>query len=179
MRQLHVKQLTADRLQQAFPLLQSRDPGLSLDRWLSYAGALVPSPTGKDRPQDCGVMAVENEQGYIAALFTYRCDLDLRHGRLLTAENFVALDLLNPEACACALGEALENLALQLGCKAVRSLVPDCASSRGGAGTMAGVLTAQGHHDAGRLYIKEVGQPDGPSGAKAAGRHAKRRSGVS
>jgi hypothetical protein len=44
---------------------------------------------------------------------------------------------------------------------------------------MAGVLSARGHRDGGRLYIKEVGQPDGPGGAKAIGQDAKRGSRVS
>ncbi len=169
MRNLQVKQLTADRLQQAFPLLQSLDPGLSLDRWLAYARSLVGAPCCSEGPQESGVMSIENEQGYITALFTYRCFEDLRHGRLLTAENFVALDLLDPETCAHALSEALEHLAAHLSCDAVHSLISESEARGAGAGVMASVLKARGHLDRGRLLCKEVRRAGGATGGSTHG----------
>jgi hypothetical protein len=157
MRNLTVKQLTADRLQQAYPLLQSRDPGLSLEDWLSYAQSLMAPPCAGNHPAESGVLSVENEQGYIAALFTYRCHRDLKHGRLLMAENFVALDFLDPAACARALGEALEHLAGQLGCSAVHSIVAPAGEGHdGSARLMEDVLGSRGHLDRGRLFCKEL-----------------------
>ena len=74
---------------------------------------------------------------------------------MLTAENFVALDFLDPEACAQALSDALEHLARQLGCAAVHSLIVE-GEGRARKGLMAGVLGTQGHKDSGRLFCKVV-----------------------
>lgn len=164
MRNLRVKHLTPGRLQQAFPLLQACDPTLSLETWTAFAAPLL-SPTpkaeqpGRGEPPEHGILSVENEQGYIAALFTYRCHPDLRLGRVLLAENFMAFDLLDPAACAHALVAALEQLSGQLRCSEVRSHIshgrtPD---NRNG-GLMAAVLAERGHGPCGRLFCKEVAQ---------------------
>ena len=156
MRKLQVKQLTNERLEQAFPLMQSSDPGLSLDRWLAFASQMMVESTG-GKPAPSGIMTVENEQSYIAGLFSYRCHQDLHRGKTLTAENFVALDFLDPRACAEALGTALDHLARQLGCSAILSLLNVSGpKSEGCARMMESVLRERGHETRGQVLCKAV-----------------------
>lgn len=157
MRNLQVKQLTADRLQQAYPLLQNCDPALSLESWQAFAGALVAESQGSGAlPSESGIISVENEQGYITALFTYRCSEDLYLGRLLTAENFIAFDFLDPRACAKALIEAMEHLCRQLSCQGVRSFLSPAAKGDRRAELMAALLKEQGHQEGGRVFFKKL-----------------------
>ena len=161
MRNLQIKHLTADRLQQAYPLLQSCDPALTLEGWQAFARPLLDGTAGSgSRPAESGIMTVENEQSYITGLFTYRCGQDLRLGRVLTAENFIAFDFLDPAACARALGDALEHLSRQLGCAAVRSIVtladgPN-SPNRKAADLIGRILRDKGHSETAYLMVKAV-----------------------
>jgi hypothetical protein len=64
-----------------------------------------------------------SEQNYILGLFTYRVEADLRHGCILEAENFFAMDLLDPQAVASTLAKSLEDLALHHGCQAIHTTI--------------------------------------------------------
>ena len=80
-------------------------------------------------------------------LFCYRIEDDLKLGRLLIAEHFVAIDLLDPGAVLAALVQELDMLAKRLGCHAVRSLV------NGGTSEVEDGLYAAGHRPEGATLL--------------------------
>lgn len=122
-RQYIVKHLPADRVSQAFPLVQSASGDLSLEKWRSYV-AVRSAPGGVIPHGGGGVVSVENAQGYIHGLFDYRIDVDLGCGRTLVCENVVALDLLNAKPVLAALFDAMDSLAKEHRCQAVHVSVP-------------------------------------------------------
>ncbi len=118
-----VKHLSVDRVDQAYPLLQSASGDLTLEKWRSYAatrtapGGLIPDGGG-------GVISVESDQGYIHGLFDYRIDVDLHCGRTLVCANIVALDLFDIKPVLAILFEEMGSLAKHHRCQAVHVSVP-------------------------------------------------------
>ncbi len=142
MRQLRIRPLTAERIAQAFPLVQMSLPQVTLDAWCDFAAALV----AQGASAATGIILVVGERDTIAGLCSYRVDHDLVHGRLLSAEHFLAFDLLDRRAVARALAEGLEGLARQHQCTAIHTQLPrrgDAAPDRGGG--LLDVLSTLGH----------------------------------
>jgi hypothetical protein len=141
-RQLRTRPLTAERIAQAFPLVQTSLPQVTLDAWCEFAEALVLRRNGAG----AGIIVVLGERDYIAGLCSYRVDHDLIHGRLLSAEHFLAFDLLDPRAVAHALAEGLEALARAHQCTAIHTQLPRMGDAdpdrRGG---LMHVLSTRGH----------------------------------
>ena len=139
--------LPPEHFRSAYPLIREALPSLDLQSWLRFArqtaaarkagraGIIAARRTGRTHP--CG-------------LFCYRVDHDLEQGRVLIAEHFVAVDLLEPEVVLAALVAELDALGRRLGCNAVRSLV------HGTAPDVSGGLTDAGHTQAGTLLFKSL-----------------------
>jgi hypothetical protein len=142
-----IEPLTPDLIRSAFPLIREALPNLDLPSWLRFVrqtnaarrtgrtGVIVARRTG--RPYPCG-------------LFCYRVDQDVAQGRVLIAEHFVAIDLLEPAVVLAALVGELDSLGTRLGCNAVRSLV------HGTAAEISGGLAKAGHTQAGTLLFKTL-----------------------
>ncbi len=113
-----IKPLLPEQVAQAFPVVHTARPNLTLDRWVDYAGELA---AGKTQAVANGIMTLQNDQGYIHGLFTYRVDQDLEHGRTLLAENVVVLGLTEQAAATVALIEAVEDLARRHDCGAIHT----------------------------------------------------------
>ena len=111
-RRFVVGRLGRDRAEAGYPLARIAAPALTLDQWQRFLSA----PEGA-RP---GVMAAENERGYIQGLCTYRTVPDLRHGAALEVDDFVVLDLIDGGQVAAALLEALEDEARRQRCAVLR-----------------------------------------------------------
>lgn len=168
MRSLRIRPLTEERLRQAFPLVQTWDASLTLEDWEAFARPLLEdkgAKEGKSGLPERGIMTVENEQGYISGFFSYHCVKDLRHGRLLFAENLVAFDFIDRDTCYEALCAALENLAHRLGCGAIHTIVADATSKGEAQGKLPEhgkeprlrrLLEARGHHEEGWLLCKRL-----------------------
>jgi hypothetical protein len=132
--------LSRDQIRSVYPLIREAVATIDLSTWLRFARQL----TGSRRAGQCGIVTVRREgRIYPCGLFCYRVEDDLKLGKVLTADHFVAVDLLDPGAVLAALVEELDVLAKRLGCQAVRSLV------HGGAPTVAGGLFAAGHRPEG------------------------------
>ena len=130
-----VEVLSRDQIRAVYPLVREAVPTLDLSNWLRFARQL----TGSRRGASCGIVAARREgRAYPCGLFCYRVEDDLKLGKVLVADHFVAVDLLDPGAVLAALVQELDVLAKRLGCAAVRSLVhggtPDIADSLGAAG---------------------------------------------
>lgn len=131
-----IETLAREQLPAVYPLVREAVPSLSLTAWLRFARPL----TGPRRSGQCGIVTARREgRSFPCGLFCYRVDHDLSLGRVLVADHFVAVDLLDPGAVLAALVEDLDALAHRLECKAVRSLV------HGGTRDVADSLDAAGH----------------------------------
>jgi hypothetical protein len=158
-----VETLTADQYRSAFPLIREAIPGLDLAAWLRFASQLnVARKAGQS-----GIVAARREgRAYPCGLFCYRVDQDLERGRLLIAEHFVAVDLLDPAGVVAALLAELEALGRRLDCSAVRSVV------HGVAPEVTGSLSKAGHTPDGTLLLKPLlaakrTAPDNVAGASS------------
>ena len=118
-RELIIKLLDRESVDQAFPLACLSASGLSLEEWRRFAtgsaGALGASH---------GVLSIQNRSGVIQGLCSYQFEASLRHGRVCVAEDVVALDLMDDTCVADALLRALEDLARRGGAAALRLNLP-------------------------------------------------------
>jgi hypothetical protein len=140
--------LSRDQIRAVYPLVREAFPTLDLSGWLRFARQL----TGPRRSGQCGIIAARREgRAFPCGLFCYRVETDLKLGRVLVADHFVAVDLLDPAAVLVALVDELDGLAKRLGCQAVRSLV------HGGAPEVEDGLHAAGHRPEGAsLLLKRL-----------------------
>jgi hypothetical protein len=143
-----IEVLSRDQIRAVYPLVREAFPTLDLSGWLRFARQL----TGPRRSGQCGIIAARREgRAFPCGLFCYRVETDLKLGRVLVADHFVAVDLLDPAAVLVALVEELDDLAKRSGCQAVRSLV------HGGAPEVEDGLHAAGHRpDGASLLLKRL-----------------------
>lgn len=142
-----VQTLPPDQLLAVYPLVRETMPALTPGAWLRFARQLM----GGKRAVQAGIVAAWRQgRNFPCGLFCYRVDNDLQHERVLVAEHFVAVDLLDPQGVLSALLEELEALAARLHCKGVRSVVHGCnAEVRSG-------LSAAGHEPEASLLLKPI-----------------------
>lgn len=127
-----------------FPLMQMAEPGIDLPRWLTYASKLFRRRDGR-----AGILVARRHvRRFPCGAVCYRVAEDLRYGRVLIAEHFVAVDPIDPHSVLCALAENLDILAKHLGCGAVRVISPD------GRATLE--LRASGHSGEGVVLLKAM-----------------------
>ena len=136
MTDIDVQLLAPDQIRSVYPLIRQVVPTLDLAAWQRFARALM----HPRRPELGGiVVATRAHRPFPCGLFCYRQEQDLNRGKVLVAEHFVALDLLEPDNVLAALVSELDALAKRFGCEAVRSVV------HGSAPDVAGGLAAAGH----------------------------------
>ena len=147
MSNLTIELLAPDQLRSAYPLIREALPSLDLAGWLRFTRQTAAAR----RAGRAGVVAARRiGRPYPCGLFCYRVDQDLEKGRVLIAEHFVAVDLLEPAAVLAALVAELDRLGARLGCNAVRSIV------HGTAVEVSGGLTKAGHIAAGTFLCKPL-----------------------
>jgi hypothetical protein len=116
-----VEILTASQVMEVYPLIRQLVPGLGLNGWRRYAGALL-----RDRSRNRGVALVRRAgQRFPCGLSCFRVDHDLRHGRLLTAEHALVMATFDAREAFAALVRGVQQLATERGCQAVRWLLAD------------------------------------------------------
>ncbi len=108
--------LSGERILQAFPLIQAAWPAIDLAAWKSF----IRSFRAESTAGQSDVVALRNSAGYLSGVLAYRRDWDLRAGPILTAQLFLAIDLLNSLRTIGALLEAVETRASELGCAGVQ-----------------------------------------------------------
>jgi hypothetical protein len=141
-----VRVLTRDQILSVFPLIREVMPDVDLGCWTEFARRI----TGR-RGANAGIMAAWREgRSFACGFFCYRVDKTLLEGKVLVAEHFVAVDLLEPKAVLAALVAELEALGHRLGCDAVRSVV------HGGEQEVAGGLVAAGHAPDASMLLKAL-----------------------
>ena len=147
MADITVQMLAPTQVRSVFPLIRQVIPALDLAGWLRFARPLV----NPRRPELGGIVVAQRPaRPFHSGLFCYRQERDLAHGKMLIAEHFVALDLLEPEAVMAALLAELDVMAERFDCDAVRSVV------HGSSPDIAGRLAAAGHRPEASLLWKQM-----------------------
>lgn len=119
MRQLRLVPLTRDRAAQAYPLIQTVRPSMSLSAWTRYVSDVLDA--GADGSG--GIATLQDPRGLIAGLFVYRIAHTPDHGRTLVAKDFVALDIVDSTTVLNSLADALEQTARDYDCRAVHTSI--------------------------------------------------------
>ena len=140
-----VQPIAAGDIRPLFPLIQAVEPGLLWSQWDRYARRLA---RGRASAKEGIIVARRRGQKHPCGVVCYRRQGDLRYGSVLTAEHFVAIDLLYPQAVLAALAGALDDLAAGFGCAAIRSIVRKSDTD------IVDELRMAGHSDDGRTLTK-------------------------
>ena len=122
-RKFLVKPLGDGQALQAYPLVQSASPQLTLDQWLGYVRGL--SEDGQDDSQAGGVMSVQNLDGYIYGIYCHAVENDIQHGKVLKVSNFVAANLYDSTSVMDGLIGSMNTVARDHGCAAVHVDLPE------------------------------------------------------
>ncbi len=118
-----VKPLGSDQAPQAYPLVQSASPQLTLDQWLGYVRGLVRD--GEDDQPAGGVMSVQNRDGYIYGIYCHAVESDIKHGKVLKVSHFVAANLFDSTGVVDGLIDSMASVARDHGCAAVHVDIPE------------------------------------------------------
>jgi hypothetical protein len=110
----NVRQLTPERIPEAFPVVAVLDEQITAERWYDYARAIV-GPDG--RSENHGILTLEDRQGCIMGLSVYVIRPDLWRGRVLVIENFAIVTLIGTQQAASVLLAAIEHLARDRACQ--------------------------------------------------------------
>lgn len=125
-----VAALDDDQLESAYALIRTLAPDVPLERWLTYARAML---------HKGGILGLFGGDGEaMFGLLTYRKEDCLRYGLVLLVENFVTFELNRTSPGRKALCAAVEAIAREQGCAAVQLIVggrgyidSDSAKTRG------------------------------------------------
>lgn len=118
------KELSTDQVAQAFPLIQSAVPELTLEKWNVFVDLVAGLARGAER-RHAGIMTIQNSRGYIHGLFSYMVEASLHHGRVLSIDNFVAFDFVEREQAIETMFGAMDDIAYGLGCQAIHVRLPE------------------------------------------------------
>jgi hypothetical protein len=146
MHQFHVHPLSGEDARSAYPLIREVEPEVALLTWLTFVRRVTRPGAGR-----MGIMvATRAGQRFPSGLFCYRCHADLVLGTVVTADYFVAVDMLDPAPVVGAMVSELEVLGERLKCDAVCSIVHSRAEAFGGC------LQASGHQMKAKRFIKRL-----------------------
>ncbi len=118
-----VKPLGEGQVVQAYPLIQSAAPQLTLDQWLDYVQTLTLE--GDSDLRCSGVMSVQNGDGYIFGIYCHEVEVNIQHGRVLKVSNFVAANLYDAKSVTDGLIDSMASMARDYGCGAVHVDLPE------------------------------------------------------
>ena len=117
-----VKPLGEGQVLQAYPLVQSAVPHLTLEQWMGYAEELCSG----ERPGETGVgvMSAQNPDGYIYGIYCHEVETDIKHGRILKVSNLVTANLYDSAGIMDRMIDSMIDMARDSGCVAVQVDLP-------------------------------------------------------
>ena len=139
--------LSLKAIDQAYPIVHTLLPELSVQGWRRYARGLVAA-----RNPLRGIMTAQHG-GYIRGLFCHWSDRSLQHGDLLIVDNFAVMDLFDAEGVARTLIAAMEGLAERHRCGAIHTLMPDRRPT-----PLHGQLQSRGHRPSRIVLCKALAE---------------------
>ncbi|MBX6321331.1 MAG: hypothetical protein IRY94_05850 [Rhodospirillaceae bacterium] len=151
-----LRYLSHQQIDQAFPLVQLAEPGLSLERWRAFAGCMArddPAGFAAGTPPERCVVTAQDTAKYIHGLFCYRLREDLLADRTLKVSHFCVCSLVDPAGVTEALLRAIDILAGRLGCPQVCAELSDGASALMGRRALIQHFETFGHR-AGGLFFR-------------------------
>lgn len=117
-----VKPLGEGQVLQAYPLVQTASPTLTIEQWLGYVQSLSEGESGRE---SSGVMSVQNGEGYIYGIYCHEVETDIQHGRVLKVSNFVAANLYDSKSVTGGLIDSMASVARDRDCAAVHIDLPE------------------------------------------------------
>ncbi|MEQ8355776.1 MAG: hypothetical protein RH942_09595 [Kiloniellaceae bacterium] len=151
MRKLNLSLLKLEQIDHAFPLVCSSCPGSDLLTWRRFAEQRI----DQHSKNGCGVLVVRNEQACIVGLGAFQLTYDLRHGRVLFADQFCALDVIGEASIARSLEDGIEKIARRHGCAAIHTSIA-CSVRQSDDGWLSSILYERGHRLEGLYMCKPV-----------------------
>jgi hypothetical protein len=122
-----VKPLGVGQVLQAYPLVQTAVPQLTLEQWMSFAEELC---RGKRRERtNAGVMSAQNPDGYIYGLYCHEVETDIKCGRILKVRNLVTANLYDSAGIMDRMIDSMIEKARECDCVAVEVELPGEISS--------------------------------------------------
>ncbi|UCH75260.1 MAG: hypothetical protein JSU82_05300 [Rhodospirillales bacterium] len=118
-----VKPLGAGKVMQAYPLVQTAVPHLTLEQWLDYAEQVC--ETAPHEASATGVMSAENGDGYIYGIYCHEVATDIQHGRILKVSNLIAANLYDASGIMDRMIDSMLKIARDKGCAAVHVDLPE------------------------------------------------------
>lgn len=103
----YVDALTPVQADGGYPLVRSIAPEVTLEAWRDYV---------QRRYRSGGLLGLKDENDCIIGLLSYRLGERMRHGLVLTLDDFVTFELSQAAPGRAALLEAAEKLGRDLGC---------------------------------------------------------------
>ncbi|MGD0632798.1 MAG: hypothetical protein ABSA13_00775 [Beijerinckiaceae bacterium] len=117
MQSLTVQPLILSQLRAAYPLIREVVPSVDLKTWSRFVRRTANPRFAK---RSGIIVAMIESRPYPSGLVAYKKDEDLRYGHVLTADHFIAFDLLDRQPVAAALIQAMESMGRQLRCDTIR-----------------------------------------------------------
>ena len=118
-----VKPLGGGKVLQAYPLVQTAVPHLTLDQWLEYAKAVCEVPP--HAAPGTGVMSAQNCDGYIYGIYCHEVSTDIQHGRILKVSNLITANLYDAAGIMDRMIDSMLEIARDQGCAAVHVDLPE------------------------------------------------------
>ena len=147
MPELIIEKLRPDQIRLLYPLLREQEASVELDAWISFARRVIGNPK---RMSEGIIVASWAPRKFPCGMVCYRRDNDMELGTVLTAEHFIAVDLLDPSRVLMAMAAELDRIAVDLGCSAVRSIIHSDDAE------MITHLTDAGHRPQALAFFKKV-----------------------
>jgi hypothetical protein len=146
--------LAEHQIAQAYPVVQAVRPDITLEQWRAFAAVCG---AGRRPRAASGIMTVQDQRGYIRGLFSYSIERDLNHGRILLADNVIMLGMGDRGRLMAVLLEAMESLARQHGCAAIRTHLREAVDATDARLTVAERFRDGGHRIVGLTLCKTIG----------------------
>ena len=118
-----VKPLGEGQVLQAYPLVQTAVPHLTLDQWMEYAEDFC----GARRPDNkhTGVMSAQNPDGYIYGIYCHEVETDIKHGKVLKISNLVTANLYDSAGIMDRMIDSMIDIARDSDCVSVQVDLPE------------------------------------------------------
>ena len=116
--------LKAETARRAYPLVRLFNPTMELADWLTYARSF-----GRNSARNAGLQVLEDERGYVHAVFAYSVRQHLRHRKALRVYDVVMAHLPG-RTLAESMLDAIAAIAKDSGCDSVMVELDDASPAR-------------------------------------------------